>query len=701
MDKGNQLNLALFIEGRRVPVQGAQCQFRVGAPSTATIECVPLREINDIVPRTMVHLFVKDFTASENNPPWVLLFEGEVYGYSMGKNSRSRTFNLLCMDISNYWDNAKQFYMNQRTSFGDDQNIITSSKAIDDFNKENIKTVRTISGIKAYLVNLVSRTLDDSSKDLLDAVIKIIKEIEEINPFFRYANARYRINDRIIFQSSGNVASLFDFRQSEGFIEAISGGGNGGLVSIRDIITKLMSLIFHDFVSIPCPSKTGIVQKGIGKTNQTIGTFLFKPSSFMLPPPKCNVLYPDLYTNFSFGRTFFHEVTRLKMQTRMSTPIRIDDQIESFLPYVYAPSGFNEYRTTVSGDVKGKQYENAGVSGAYGDKEDAIKTSTKLQDYNFMSFEEILKGIFSDQDHIMPAAHTLATVAKYDKQNKFYQRAVDHLFFKKRYASRNASASGALNLAAIPGFNILLLDGSTAEQHVIGTLEGITHTISIESGASTSYDIGFARYIEEKDLWDGSLSEPPIPPWYDQSVFGTRREVKKVDYENLQEEDQSRVKELKYVNDFGGSDLKNYYLGLLGNTEASSHTGSEPITNEKFPNIVAATLELVRQYRASKSGNVYKFIQKQIRRDYVELTELFEFLGSDIPDHQKNASREDIQDLTFQGEVFDGGFVNNAPNENSKDLELKNLFGNEAVLKRRAFLDAYRKKLFTERGYRG
>lgn len=700
MEQGNKLNLALFIEGRKVPVIGAQCQFRKGAPSTATIECVPLREINDILPRTMVHLFVKDFTYHEKNPPWVLMFEGEVYGYTLGKSSNQRSFNLLCMDLSNYWDHAKQYHLNLRTAMGDAVGSIVAKKQIDEFQKENVKIVKSISGVKSYLVNLVITTLEDSSKDLLDAIVTVIKNIEEINPFFRYANSRYRINDRVIFQSSGNISKLFSFTRSSDFMETVSGGGSGGVVSIRNIINKLMSLIFHDFVSIPFPSKTGSVTNGIGKTGQTIGSFLFKPSSFMIPPPRCNVLYPDLYQSFNFSRTFFHEVTRLKIQTRHPTPLKVDDQMQAFLPFAYAPSGYNEYRTDIAGETVGKQFENAGTSGKYADKDDSTKTATKLQDYHYMSFEEVLKGIFSDQDNVMPGAHTLAKIAPYKDQNKFYQRAADHLYFKKRYASRNASASGPLNLAPVPGFNILLIDDSDGEQHVMGTLESITHTISSTTGATTSYQIGYARLVEEKDLWESSLAEPPIPPWYDPAVFGARRAIQEKDYKNLEKGTQDRVKDLKFVNDYGNSGLKNYYLGLLGNTEEGKFIGSEPITNERFPNIVAATLELVRQYRAAKKGDIFKFIQKNIRRDYVELNELFQFLGADIPKHQKNASFEDILDITFSGTSFDGGFVDKA-NSNSRDTELKNLFGDEATTKRRAFLIQYRKKLLNKRGYRG
>lgn len=714
MQKGNELKALLMIEGRSIPFTGATIQAQVGQPTTCTINMVPLKEINDILPRTMVHLFVKDYTAPDFvnskstgiSKPWVLAFEGEVYGFSMSKATSDRQFSIYCMDISNYWDNAKQFYMNRRTSFGDAVNILASNKSATEAEKENTSVKETTSDISSYLVNLVNEKIK-ARASIIEAIVSIIEGIEEVNPFFRYSNARYRINDRLIFQDAGNLGEIFEFENSENLFQMIAGRGNGGIRTIRQIVQELMGLVFHDFVSCPFPSRTGEVKNGIGeKGTQTIGSFLFKPMNFMLPPPKCNVLFPDHYNSFSFNRIFFHEVTRTKTSARLTAAQSIDNEIKVFNQTYYAPSGYNSFRTAVSGEVDRPQFKNAGVSGLYGDDaKEEIKNSTTLSDFNFLSYEEVLKGIFSDQDNVMPAAQVLSKVKAYDGQTKFFQRAADFLFYKKRLASRQVSANGPLNLAPVPGFSMLLVDNSDAEQHILGTLESMVHSINPQVGGNTSYQLSFARHVEEKDLWDGSTGEPPVPPWYDPEIFGINRAVNSSDTDAFSKDKtaQARIAAQGFVNDFGNSKLDDHYKALLGKTKSDSHYGSESITSPKFPTVLAATLELVRVYRKAKdSGAVYKFINKQTRRDYVELTDVFSFLGAEISDHQKNASREDKVDVIFKGGTFDGGFTSRASDtENARDRELKTLFGDEATKKRRAPLTAYRKRLFTERGFRG
>lgn len=42
-------------------------------------------------------------------------------------------------------------------------------------------------------------------------------------------------------------------------------------------------------------------------------TQIFRPDCFFAAPPKCNVLFPDQYTQFQFSRNFLQEVTRLRL----------------------------------------------------------------------------------------------------------------------------------------------------------------------------------------------------------------------------------------------------------------------------------------------------------------------------------------------------------------------------------------------------
>ncbi len=714
MGQAKRLNAMLLIEGRTIPFVGANCHFRSNQPAAATIEMVPLREINDILPRTMVHLFVKDFNYPGKFKPWVLAFEGEVYGYSLGKNPQNRTFSLLCMDLSNYWDSAKQSYINVKTSMSSPNAMLSSVKTKESAKRENMKFIENVGSITAYVVKIINdRLAKDGDEAFLQGVLDIIKGVQEVNPFFKYSDLRYRISDRIGFESSGDLKKIFKATNKQQFFESLLGKGGGGITTVRQLINLLMGLVFHQFSSVPFPSKINAPKGAKGnwigeKKNKTIGSFLFKPDSFMLPPPRCNVLYPDQYNNFGYTRNFFHEVSRLDFRPG---PLASDIAGGSGVPRIYqkgyhAPAAYSEFLGSDkdTSDVKGKSFENAGVSGTFGDKIEDLKTASTLKEFNFMSYEEVLKGIFGDQGNMMTSAQLLSKDSGIGEQGVFFQKAADFMFSKKRYASRVTSTSGPLNLSPVPGFPMLIIDNSEAEQHVVGQLEGISHSFTANGGGFTSYEISYGRLVEEKSLWDDSISEPPIPPWYDPKKYGTRRPVQEQDYKNLDKSVQSRVKNLGEINDFGNSDIGSIYATLLGESKegSTSYLGSTPITSKKFPNITAATFDIVRRYKwAKRKGVVPEHINKYTKRNYAVLHDVFEFLGAELTQSQKWATHNNADNIVFKGKRFDGGFVNEAEEENSQDKKLKNLFGETALSKRRAPIIRYRKKLFNERGFRG
>lgn len=713
--KGKELNAQLFIEGRHVPFNSATCTYQVGQPGTAAITMVPLRELNDILPRTMVHLFVKDQSAPGVAKPWVLLFEGEVYGFGGSKTANNRNLVLYCMGLSNYWDNAKQYYLNLKTSYGNGLQTLASQKAAQDARRDQAQVITTESGIEAYLTRIVTNALN-ANKDFLTAVTEIMQNVKNINSFFRYSDARYRISERITFASSGNIKELFNFQNANNLMDSLAGRGNGGLVTVRQVVESLMALIFHDFASIPAPSKVTSealkkTKKGIGKNGEkSIGSFVFKPNTFLLPPPRCNVLFPDMYDSFSFNRNFFHEVTRFKLQP--SPPGIQTDAIQGaqvFQQTVYAPTGFTKFSTGADSEKSDEENEmfKGPNQGKVGDKSEGItKTSNTLQDFNYLSHEEILKGIFPELGNSIPAAQVFAKTGKFSSNSKYYQRAADFLFHKKRLAARSISSSGPLNIAAVPGFPMLVLDDSAAEQHVTGVLTQISHTINASQGGYTQYQIEFARPVEEKDMWTGEMYEPPVPPFYDAKIFGSRRGVKPSDYSSLPKEQQSRVKGLKTVNDFGNTTLDTYYAKLLGDSLPNSHQGAQPITSKTYPTLVGATLHLMNQYRTAKaSDTVERFIESQTRRDYVTIEENFKFLGADTSIFKKKGNYSpdvyrDLSNVVFKGGTFDGGFVDAVTDKNKRDDSLKELF-RQSISKRRKIVNSYRERLMKERGFRG
>ena len=54
------LHLRLFLEGIEVPVVAAQISINTNAPATAAVQILPLDIAQNLLPRTIVHLFFLD-----------------------------------------------------------------------------------------------------------------------------------------------------------------------------------------------------------------------------------------------------------------------------------------------------------------------------------------------------------------------------------------------------------------------------------------------------------------------------------------------------------------------------------------------------------------------------------------------------------------------------------------------------------------
>ncbi len=722
---GKKMEAALFLEGRSIPFTSVNCSFAVGRPATATLNMVPLREINNVLPRTLCHVFVRDNTYPGIIKPWVLLFEGEIYGVGGSKNSDSRSTVLHAMDFSNYWDNAKQSYVNLRSG-----STLGSVKVKKDATANNVKTIHTGTSTKAYLTSRLYESLEKNGNDFLGAVKHAIDGVKDVNPFFRYGDARVRLEDRMVFSSSGKIKELFDFEKKSTLIDAVIGRGNGGMVTARTVLNSLIGMIFHEFCSVPAPSKVNSTvvgarfkanpsvkvdeeNKGIGEKNgQTIGSFIMKPESFMLPPPKCNVLFPDMYSSLNYNRIFFNEVTRTKFTGHIPAFMKSDDNLAKALQVTrYSPSGIHKFTSGEDTDEakakkainKDQAFTGPDGQGQMGDEiPGVIQSANDLQDFHYQSYEEILKGIFGDQGNAMPSAQAVQGSTKFKDQSEYAQKVSDFLFHKKRLAARSASTSGPLNIAPVIGFPMLILDNSAAEQHIVGTLSAVTHSINAAGGGTSTYNLNYVRHTEEIDFWSGKAYEPPIEPWYDEETFGKNRVVDDRDYKNLDKNQQGYIAEMGTVNDFGNSNISNFYHGLLGNPNGKSHLGSDPLTSTKYPNVAAAALGLANEYNAARrAGATSQFISLHTRRDYVTLKENFMFLGATFKNKKTDPTFWKEADLIFKGDIFDGNFTDIAFDPNERDKALKDLFGKKATEKRRVPIDKYRARLKNERGFRG
>lgn len=100
-----RLHLRAFLEGIEIPVISAVVQMTINAPAAASINVIPLDEVMELKPRTMVHLFFYDYTIDEpvdldDFKRYRLLFIGETVGFQWVKTATGRSCVLQVAFLS-------------------------------------------------------------------------------------------------------------------------------------------------------------------------------------------------------------------------------------------------------------------------------------------------------------------------------------------------------------------------------------------------------------------------------------------------------------------------------------------------------------------------------------------------------------------------------------------------------------------------
>lgn len=707
MSLGRPIGAKLFLEGKDIPFIGCSITCAVNQASIAYVDLVPHQIINDIKPRTLVQIFVRDYR--DEGPkcvfPYVLAWEGEVYGYNFSKTPASRSFSISCTDFTSYWDNVLAYYFNSQQSLGSGSTDKASQALVlADVDKAGERVINVVMSQASYFKNKIEEVInstkklpegDPKKKDFLDAIASIYAEVGYVNKFFYAAEGRLRIRDRIVMHSSKVLSRLVAENEAMSWFTDLP-GKSSGYTSLRFVLQDLMGILFHDSVTIPFPAevkagpfmsegKDGLKSGRAGK--YTIGSYLFKPNLYMLPPPACNIFFPDEYSSFQFSRMFIKEPTRLIYQPEL--PARFAQGAAAvYLPHVYQPPSFSDFMKKGTGDYS--KYVGTGDMGVfqsdinqghYGDPEPTSSvfyksTSGKKREAQFLTAEESVKGIILSRESMMPAASAFrfSLDQHADEKKNFSDKVAQYLFYKKRFQDRQLQITSHLKLSVVPGFPVLVLDDSDADQNIVAYCDSVTHRIYASEGGYTNVQLSYARHMSEQDVSDTHGSRMLIPPWFEEQIFGTMTTPK--------EESKSAKTEVKNlgVTHIPGKKLGEFYAALLGDM------GSTPVTSldPKEKTLVGSVRSVLANYRTQKSKSVRdieQYIYSITTRRYIRMKEAMGFISGTT-----TTGDVDVADWI----VFDGGAFSR---KGQADEAAVNLRG-EVVKK-------YRDKLKEQRGFRG
>jgi hypothetical protein len=690
--QAEKLHALVYMEGFRIPVSSIVVNSGINIHTSLSMYVVPTEMARKILPRTRINAFWLD--NCQSNPNYVVVFEGETIGYGLARQFDNRSTIIHAVGYTEYWDNCKKYYVDfSKGLAGAAEKIQIQSKKGGDAD--------TSPGIvpqeKGYFAKIFREA---DKKEFLDIVIDdLINKIGKTYDIYNIANERYQIDKRITSATSGVVSKLIRADYANVWVEQIS-GQESGQRGITETIIHLLGIIHHHFVSLAVPSKltediTTYNHDIKGKKEKyRIGNVLFKPNCYMMPAPRCNVIFPNEYTSYQYSRNHLSEITRIRFTPLPS--MLLEAAVSSGIAKAYYyPESLAEDFVRLSKDPNQKE---------------------TVRDFNphLMTFEERMKGIipsFTNQGWCMsqflraPENSGEANLATYARENVKYK------YYQSQFATRQFSIQITANVHIVPGFPCVLIDGSDQNAHIIADVVSVSTSINAAGGGDTSIVLASPREYDEidfgsieldhenmklkKDLFfdankktfvgDGlRRKEPSIPAWFEES-WGTFQD--KVKESVSSSSDKLWQLELEIgANTF--SNINANYKKLLGTNGGEAITSWETKRNP-YSTIKTAIDIIKNDYEKWKAqGRLEDNINRFRRRNLVSADEAFAYVGAESK-FKFPVSQINIPEI-FSGKTGTTGFDKTYDDIDKKVLELK-----------KAIVKEFKNELNAKQGFKG
>lgn len=182
-------------------------------------------------------------------------------------------------------------------------------------------------------------------------------------------------------------------------------------------------------------SKNRVVQVKPAEVDR-LNTQVFRPDCFFAAPPKCNVLFPDQYTQFSYSRNFLQETTRLRLSVDW---LFGEDSGGLLAEYHFAPSTEDIQKIA-------KKQGNAGIRALlpWEIYSGILPKFETIHEMNYVAGQgERRRGI---KGNIVGASTNYA------------QRTANFNYIKYRFAARSCEISAKFNPFLVCGFPAAIID---------------------------------------------------------------------------------------------------------------------------------------------------------------------------------------------------------------------------------------------------
>jgi hypothetical protein len=195
---------------------------------------------------------------------------------------------------------------------------------------------------------------------------------------------------------------------------------------------------------------------------------LYIPDVWMVAPPRCNVIFPEQYSQFSYGRNYTEETTRLLLRTNDA--------------FIGSDILFDSFYVVPSNLLGARSRRTIGAGGA---NRDRSQTDTPVWYRRDMMEHELFTGIvpaFERMSELNLHAIRGGELAIEGVTVPYALLAANHIFFQYRFRTRQLQLAGPYNPYVVLGFPALVLDRP--------------HTL--EEMSSSSNNMAFAADLAER-----------------------------------------------------------------------------------------------------------------------------------------------------------------------------------------------------------
>lgn len=278
---------------------------------------------------------------------------------------------------------------------------------------------------------------------------------------------------------------------------------------------------------------------------QRLCSQIYRPDVWMVAPPRCNFIFPELYSSFTYNRDFMKEVTRLMLRTH-----------SAFFGSDILFDGFYMAPSRLIGQRTGRNQGRGRIGNDPPDLTDAPAWFVRdlMQHELFTGILPTFERMSDLNLHALRGGHTVINGVRVG----YAQLAANHIFFQYRFRSRQLQFAGKFNPFLALGFPAVIMDkpnrneaeisqdeiyaryhaqdvvaasregegliGGLPEEerqaaqeqqnervadlnnailarqpnaHFLGTPMSITHSVSAQGTASTTAQMGYARVSNE------------------------------------------------------------------------------------------------------------------------------------------------------------------------------------------------------------